>query len=404
MVAIVRLEFGGGAPVPLTPPLDPGLESRRAGRQAQRRARAPLVPLEPCSRSGCSPSSPSWGSRAHSTPGAGSGTARGCTISARSSTSGPGGTATGSSGSPRTATPGLRARRRSFRSIRFSSPRSAPVLAGHAVLAGVVVSLAAGAAAFVLLYRLTSDRLGEEAARRTTLFLALAPTSLFFGAVYSESLFLLLAVATFLAAERGRFWQAGALAGLALLTRSAGVALLPALLVLAWRAPDRRRALAGVAVAPALFALYPLLLAVWIGRPLALSRRAKGRLGTPSLAGRPARRRDRGRSSPASCSISGWPAVLIALGVVAWRRIGACVWAVHPHERPRPVDLRLGQDPALVDAALRRRRLPGVHGPRDGGAEPACRSGHGRPSLRVARRVCGQMGTVVLGCLIGARR
>ena len=118
------------------------------------------------------------------------------------------------------------------------------VLAGHTVLAGVVVSLAAGAAAFGLLYRLTLDHLGEDVARRTVVFLALAPTSLFFGAVYSESLFLLLTVAAFLVAERGRFWQAGALGGLALLTRSAGVALLPALVLLAWRAPDRRRAIA----------------------------------------------------------------------------------------------------------------------------------------------------------------
>src|SRR5205809_626231 len=77
------------------------------------------------------------------------------------------------------------------------------LLLGHYLLAGVLVSLGAGSAAFVLLYRLTCLRLGEEAARRTVLFLAVAPTSLFFGAVYSESLFLLLAVATFLLAERG---------------------------------------------------------------------------------------------------------------------------------------------------------------------------------------------------------
>ena len=88
------------------------------------------------------------------------------------------------------------------------------LLLGHYLLAGVIVSLAAGAAAFVLLYRLTCLRLGEDAARHTILFLAVAPTSLFFGAVYSESLFLLLAVATFLLAERGRFWAAGGAAGL----------------------------------------------------------------------------------------------------------------------------------------------------------------------------------------------
>ena len=196
------------------------------------------------------------------------------------------------------------------------------VLAGHTVLAGIVVSLAAGAAAFGLLYRLTLERLGEEAARHTVLFLAVAPTSLFFGAVYSESLFLLLSVATFLAAERGRFWQAGAVGGLALLTRSAGVALVPALLVFAWRAPDRRRALAGVALAPALFLLYPLLLSVWIGRPLAFleaqqvvwERRLSpaGPLGGVIAAVQHRELLDLGVA-----------VALIVLGVVAWRRIGA---------------------------------------------------------------------------------
>jgi hypothetical protein len=196
------------------------------------------------------------------------------------------------------------------------------VLVGHAVLAGVVVSLAAGAAAFALLYRLTVDRLGNDVARRTVLFLAVAPTSLFFGAVYSESLFLLLTVAAFLAAERGRFWQAGALGGLALLTRPAGIALVPALVVLAWRAPDRRRAIAGVAVAPALFALYPLLLAVWIGHPLAFleaqqvvwERRLSpaGPLGGVIAAVQQRELLDLGVA-----------VALIVLGVVAWRRIGA---------------------------------------------------------------------------------
>jgi len=194
-------------------------------------------------------------------------------------------------------------------------------LAGHYVLAGVALSLAAGAAAFALLYRLTVIRLGEDEARRTVLFLAVAPTSLFFGAVYSESLFLLLAVAAFLAAERGRFGHAGVAAGLALLTRSAGVALLPALAVLAWRAPDRRRALAGVAVAPLLFALYPLLLAVWIGQPLAFLEAQKvvwERRLSPAgpLGGLVAAAQER------DVLDLGVAVALIVLGIVAWRRIG----------------------------------------------------------------------------------
>lgn len=196
------------------------------------------------------------------------------------------------------------------------------VFLGHPLLAGVVVSLVAGSAAFVLLYRLTLVKLGAEAALRTVLFLALAPTSLFFGAVYSESLFLLLAVATFLTAEKGGFWKAGVLAGLALLTRSAGIALLPALLVFAWRAPNRRVAVAGVAVAPALFALYPLLLAIWIDRPLAFLDAQtvvwERRLSPAGpVGGLVAAAQDRQVLDLAVA------VVVIGLGIVAWRRIGA---------------------------------------------------------------------------------
>jgi hypothetical protein len=143
------------------------------------------------------------------------------------------------------------------------------VLLGHYVLAGLVVSLAAALAAFVLLYRLAEPRLGADGARRAVLYLALFPTALFLQAVYSESLFLALALGAFLLAERGRFLGAGAVAGLALLTRPVGVALLPALALIAWRSPDRGRALAALAPALAAFALFPLVLWQQVGDPWA---------------------------------------------------------------------------------------------------------------------------------------
>ena len=150
------------------------------------------------------------------------------------------------------------------------------LLLGHYVLAGVLLSLAACAASFVLLHRLALPRLGADGARRAVLYLAVFPTSLFLVAVYSESLFLALALAAFLLAERGRFAGAGLVAGLALLTRPAGLALLPALALLAWRADDRRRALLGVAAALPVAAAYPVLLWIWIGEPLAPLRAQEG--------------------------------------------------------------------------------------------------------------------------------
>src|SRR6476646_7834906 len=134
------------------------------------------------------------------------------------------------------------------------------VLFGHYVLAGILVSLAASFASFLLLYRIAEAHLGAEGARRAVLYLAVFPMALFLQAVYSESLYLLLTLAAFLLAERRRFLGAGVVAGLALLTRSAGIALLPALVLFAWQAPRRERALASLLVAPAIFAVYPLLL------------------------------------------------------------------------------------------------------------------------------------------------
>jgi Mannosyltransferase (PIG-V) len=135
-------------------------------------------------------------------------------------------------------------------------------LGGRYVLAGLAVSLAACLGAFVLLHRLAEERLGVDGARRAVLYVALFPMSLFLQAVYSDALFLLLALGAFVLAERGHFGLAGVATGLALLTRlPAGVALAGGLAVLAWRSRDRLRAFASLALAPVLFAFYPLYLA-----------------------------------------------------------------------------------------------------------------------------------------------
>ena len=139
-------------------------------------------------------------------------------------------------------------------------------LGGQYVLAGVLVSLAACLGAFALLYRLAEANLGADAARRTVVYLAICPMALFLGAVYSESLYLLLAVAAFVLAERGRFLEAGVVVGLAILTRATGVALLPALALLAW---PRRRAVWELAVAIPIAAVYPLVLWRQVGDPWA---------------------------------------------------------------------------------------------------------------------------------------
>ena len=142
-------------------------------------------------------------------------------------------------------------------------------LFGHYVLAGILVSLAAAFGAFLLLHRVAEERLGADGARRAVLYLAVFPFAFFLQAVYSESLYLLLTLAAFVLAERRRFLAAGAVTGLALLTRPAAAALLPALALLAWRERERLRALLSLAVAPLLFAAYPLYLWSAEGNPWA---------------------------------------------------------------------------------------------------------------------------------------
>ena len=154
------------------------------------------------------------------------------------------------------------------------------------------------------------------------LFLALVPTSLFLGAVYSESLFLLLALASFLLAERGRFWRRGrrrrtrAPDPLGRYRAPAGARLL------AWRAPDRKRALAGVAVVPlAVRALPPHCSPSGsaIRSRSSMRRRASGS-GASRLAARSAGSSRRCSSTRCDLAVA---AALLALAVVAWRRFGA---------------------------------------------------------------------------------
>ncbi len=145
------------------------------------------------------------------------------------------------------------------------------VFFGHYVLAGLVVSLLCCLGSFLLLHRLAEDHLGLDGASRTVLYLAVFPMALFLQAVYSESLFLLLVLAAFMLAERDRFAWAGLVAGLAILTRAAGLALLPALALLAWQHRERLRALAGVALALPVAAIYPLLLWQQVGDPWAFT-------------------------------------------------------------------------------------------------------------------------------------
>ncbi len=95
---------------------------------------------------------------------------------------------------------------------------------------GIAVSNVCLIAALVLLYRLTFDWTGDnKAARWAILFLLVFPTSYFLSSFYSESIYLLVSVGAFFAAQRQRWGLAGVLSALAAVGRPVGIAVAAAL-------------------------------------------------------------------------------------------------------------------------------------------------------------------------------
>jgi len=148
--------------------------------------------------------------------------------------------------------------------------------------AGVIVSLVCAAVAMIVLYRMVAARYDSRAAAWTVAFLSLCPVSLFFQAVYAESLFLLLVVGSLALAERGHWALACAVAGLAALTRNTGVLLcVPLFLLYAERRHWKLRGehlewpqdvrLAWLGLVPAGLVAYMGFLWWRVGNPLAFS-------------------------------------------------------------------------------------------------------------------------------------
>ncbi|HEX6420589.1 MAG TPA: hypothetical protein VFZ77_18960 [Acidimicrobiales bacterium] len=110
--------------------------------------------------------------------------------------------------------------------------RAVDAVVGNPPLAGILVTIACGAAALVVFHGWCRGRLGGEAAAVALLCLALYPYAFYlYGAVYAEALFLLCAVAAFTAFERDRLLLAGVAGALASGTRVVGIAVVVGLVV-----------------------------------------------------------------------------------------------------------------------------------------------------------------------------
>jgi len=116
--------------------------------------------------------------------------------------------------------------------------------------------------AAVIVWRLLADSFGDVTATRATALFAFAPPAFVFSMVYTESLFVLLAAASLVAARRSSRWALPA-AFLAGLSRVTSVAIAGSALVGAIRSTGRRRWIALGSVVAVLVALGAWSLFVW---------------------------------------------------------------------------------------------------------------------------------------------
>ena len=98
-------------------------------------------------------------------------------------------------------------------------------------LSGMIVSAVLSLAAVVYLFKLVKLDYNDSIAKKAVLFLCVFPTAYFMSAPFTESLFLLLVIASLYYARNANWAAAGILGCLSALTRIGGLVLLPALLV-----------------------------------------------------------------------------------------------------------------------------------------------------------------------------
>src|SRR5438876_920589 len=92
--------------------------------------------------------------------------------------------------------------------------------------AGLLISSLAAITAIIYFYLLVNKEYGQRVAARAVLYLSLFPLSFYLSAIYTEALFLALALACIYYARKRSWWIAGLCGGLAALTRSQGIALI----------------------------------------------------------------------------------------------------------------------------------------------------------------------------------
>ena len=135
----------------------------------------------------------------------------------------------------------------------------------------IAVSTVAFLVAIILLHRLIERRMGERVARTAVWLTAFFPVAYLFSSVYTESVFLLLTVLTFVLLERG--WSTGAsiVGSLAVLARPTGILLAPPLAWRIWKDAGHRPSwrLVPILLLPAAYVAFGAYLYYRTGNPFA---------------------------------------------------------------------------------------------------------------------------------------
>jgi len=103
--------------------------------------------------------------------------------------------------------------------------RTVGSLTGNHLVAGLLISNIASFFGLLFFYKLVEHQYDRAVAHRATFYISIFPTAVFFSAVYSESLFLALTVASFYYIRERKWIMAGIVGYFAALTRVEGVLL-----------------------------------------------------------------------------------------------------------------------------------------------------------------------------------
>ncbi len=153
----------------------------------------------------------------------------------------------------------------------FAKPFSSDLfsLLVNSTVIGLIISNVLFLLALYFLYRLIEIDFSKKVAYTTIIILLIFPTSFYFGALYNESLFLLLTVIAFLFARRGNWFLASCFGMVASATRLFGILLFPAFIIEAYMQNEKISRVYWILLIPLGLIIYMYYQYITVGDPIA---------------------------------------------------------------------------------------------------------------------------------------